>query len=144
MDIGLGIQDNFNSDDTIAAINSFSYGLGFNILVIDYNLFSTSFFEKLLTKMGCNVYTASSGFEGLELYKLLPNTISLLIINLFMPEMDGLAIYSIFKTLNPSIKVILLVEPNQNIEFQLNLDIEALLEKPIDFLKLSNILRKLV
>ena len=94
--------------------------------------------------MGCNVYTATSGFEGLELYKLLPNAISILLIDLFMPEMDGLTIYSIFKTLNPNIKVIMLVEPNQNFEFLLNLDIEALLEKPIDFSILNNILRKLV
>lgn len=140
MDYGLKVQSSFNSNNII--INYSDYNpVGMNILVIDENVFTISFLETFLTNMNYNVYTAASGFEGLELFKSIPNIMSIVVIDLFVSGMDGLTIYSIFKTLNPEIKIIMLVNQSIDVSFLLNLDIDTILEKPIDFSKMDSILR---
>ena len=62
--------------------------------------------KKLLTKKGCHVFTAASGAEALE--KLRTELIHVVILDVKMPGMDGLACLRQIKSLFPMVEVIML------------------------------------
>jgi CheY-like chemotaxis protein len=57
------------------------------ILIVDDNQVNITVAERLLQKMGCTVYTASSGREGIEKLKGLP--IECVFMDCQMPELSG-------------------------------------------------------
>lgn len=142
MDFELNIQSDFNSD-TVVSENMYMSTFWSNILIIDDNLFTKTFLEKHLTELHCNVYTTSSCFEGLALYKSIPNAISIIIVNVYKQDMDVLTIYSIFKTLNPAMKIVLLVEPMMDLSLLSNLEIDSIIHNPITSKELEKIVQLL-
>ena len=76
------------------------------ILVIDDQLTIRSFLDTLLSRKGYDVILAESGRKGLELFhRARPDAI---ILDLIMPEMDGLTVLQQIRSVDPKQPVIIL------------------------------------
>ncbi|MGE5786478.1 MAG: response regulator, partial [Myxococcales bacterium] len=62
---------------------------------------------RMLHAMGCEVLSANSGREGVELFKARREAVSLAIIDLVMPDMDGVATMRELHALVPELPVLL-------------------------------------
>jgi len=63
--------------------------------------------KEALTQSGYAVLTASNGIEAIEQYKRHGDYIDLVILDMIMPEMNGIETYKQLKKLNPSLKIII-------------------------------------
>ncbi len=79
---------------------------GETILVVDDEAPLRELISRVLVAHGYRVYTASSGQEGLELFKQHRHEIHLVLTDLKMPVMDGIALTRALKAMSPDIKVI--------------------------------------
>lgn len=78
----------------------------FNVLIVDDNRDFVEFVSLLLTHNGFSVQKALSGPEGLE--TLRREAVDLVILDVMMPQMDGLAACREMKQIKPNLPVILL------------------------------------
>jgi len=78
----------------------------FSILLIDDNKDFVEFLKFLLSHHGYDLYTAHSGPEGLA--KLQAHPVDLVILDVMMPNMNGLEVCAEIRRLNSSLPVILL------------------------------------
>ena len=62
---------------------------------------------EMLTQEGYKVITASDGFEALKIYQQLGKQIGLVILDFFLPVMDGDAVFDELKSINPDVNVVL-------------------------------------
>ncbi len=107
-------------------------GEGQSILVIDDEKMIREMARDMLSILGFKVLVAASGVEGLDIYKRYNNKISLVILDLLMPEMNGKVCFENLKKLNPDVKVIIAsgmgeIEKKKELE---RMGIIAYLEKP--------------
>lgn len=79
-----------------------------NILVIDDELFFREFIADNLKKAGYPSITASSGAEGLGILEREKGNLSVVLLDIVMPEMDGLAVLEKIREINPDIPVIMM------------------------------------
>jgi nitrogen-specific signal transduction histidine kinase/ActR/RegA family two-component response regulator len=77
------------------------------ILLVDDEEFIRELGSRILTRAGYKVITASQGKEALEMYKKGNNEISLVILDLIMPEMGGKQCMEGLLRINPAVKVII-------------------------------------
>ncbi len=63
--------------------------------------------REICKALGYSVVTASSGKEALDIYKNQQNKINLVVLDMIMPEMNGLETFLALKKYNPDIKVLL-------------------------------------
>ena len=107
-------------------------GQGQSILVIDDEKMIREMARDMLNILGFNVLLAASGIEGLDLYKNYKNDISLVVLDLLMPEMSGKTCFENLKKFDPGVKVIIAsgmgeLEKKRELE---QMGIIAYLEKP--------------
>ncbi len=107
-------------------------GNGQSILVIDDEKMIREMARDMLNILGFKVLLAASGIEGLDIYKKYTDEVSLVILDLLMPEMNGKVCFENLKQLNPNIKVIIAsgmgeIEKKRELE---KMGIVAYLEKP--------------
>lgn len=77
-----------------------------SILVIDDEESIRKLCSRALTKVGYKVLTAKNGYEGLELFKNHMDDISLVILDLIMPEMGGNRCLEELFNVDPTVKVL--------------------------------------
>ena len=77
------------------------------ILLVDDEQMIRDLCSRILTKSGYNVVTASNGKEALKLYREQREKISLVILDLIMPEMGGKQCLDGLLTLDPDVKVVI-------------------------------------
>lgn len=77
------------------------------ILVIDDEEMLCEFNKMLLEQNGYGVFTASSGREGLEIYKKHEKEIQLVLLDMAMPGMDGAQVFRYLREINPVVKVLI-------------------------------------
>ena len=75
------------------------------ILVIDDSEFIRTFCSDLLGDSGFEVLEAETGERGIELYK--SNDISSVILDVMLPDIDGLEVLKLLKKINKDIPIIL-------------------------------------
>lgn len=114
----------------------------FSILLIDDEQAQLVSLKSFLNRRGFDVFTASSGPEGLEIVQL--NTIDLVLTDFRMPEWDGSRVLTEIKSLNPDIDVVVMtafgsVEDAVSIMKNGAYDY---LTKPIDLDELENLVRR--
>jgi two-component system, cell cycle sensor histidine kinase and response regulator CckA len=63
--------------------------------------------SRMLTRLGYQVLTAADGWEGVEVYRRHGHEISLVILDLTMPRLDGVQAFEELRRLNPAVRVIL-------------------------------------
>ncbi len=77
------------------------------VLIIDDEILVLEAVSDILTSAGFKILTASSGQEGIALFKVHCEKIKLVLLDLSMPDMDGVETFSALKKVDPEIRVIL-------------------------------------
>ncbi len=102
------------------------------ILVVDDEENVRRFQQLVLNQAGYTALTAVDGVEALDIYQSRFDSISLIILDLVMPRMDGVKCLRLLKEINPRVKVILcsgLIGDSTAEEF-IKAGAMALIEKP--------------
>jgi CheY-like chemotaxis protein len=77
------------------------------ILIIDDEPEIGEFASTILAEEGYKVIVARDGFEALKIFEQIQDQIGLIILDYFLPVMDGDAVFEELKALNPSVNVVL-------------------------------------
>jgi CheY-like chemotaxis protein len=77
------------------------------ILIIDDDNINAMLAKSVLERMGCTIQIASNPVKALEKYAREKDMIDLVLVDYFMPTMDGGATVDHLRKLNPKIKVLL-------------------------------------
>jgi CheY-like chemotaxis protein len=77
------------------------------ILLVDDELEIAELASAMLTDEGYRVILARDGFEALKIYQQISKQIALVILDFFLPVMDGDAVFDELRGLNPEVAVVL-------------------------------------
>ena len=77
------------------------------VLIIDDEPEIAEFASTILAEEGYKVIVARDGFEALKIFQQMHRQIGLIILDFFLPVMDGDAVFEELKALNPSVNVVL-------------------------------------
>jgi len=77
------------------------------ILIIDDEPEIAEFASTILAEEGYKVIIARDGFEALKIFQQIHRQIGLIILDFFLPVMDGDAVFEELKAINPSVNVVL-------------------------------------
>jgi CheY-like chemotaxis protein len=77
------------------------------ILWVDDEEIALEVWSQMLQKLGYSVLQARCGYEALEIFKKRKNKISLVILDMRMPGMNGCEVYDRLKKIQPQVKIIL-------------------------------------
>jgi DNA-binding NtrC family response regulator len=78
-----------------------------NILLVDDQDLVRKVGEKMLSQLGYNVAVAEDGVQGLAYYKQHWATLDVVIVDMIMPNMNGLECLEEMKKVNPNLRAIL-------------------------------------
>jgi two-component system cell cycle sensor histidine kinase/response regulator CckA len=118
-------------------------GQGELLLVVDDDDNILEVMKEMLEHMGYHVALAKSGREAIDTVKRTNKKISLILLDVVMPDMDGRATYSILKTLDPELKVLVISGyPAEGCPADiLRNGCEGFLQKPFGLVELSRKIR---
>jgi CheY-like chemotaxis protein len=77
------------------------------ILLVDDEVEISELASAMLTDEGYRVILAKDGFEALKIYQQIGNQIGLVILDFFLPVMDGDAVFDELRSLKPDVAVVL-------------------------------------
>ncbi len=77
------------------------------ILIIDDEPEIAEFASTILAEEGYKVIVARDGFEALKIFRQIYDQIGLIILDFFLPVMDGDAVFEELKAINPRVNVVL-------------------------------------
>ena len=77
------------------------------ILVVDDDLEVLERASEMLTFEDYRVVLAKDGFQALQIYSQMKDEIALIILDFFLPVMDGDAVFDELKAINPRVQVVL-------------------------------------
>ena len=112
------------------------------VLVIDDEKFITKSLQHHLEKEGCDVFTAESGEEGLEIFK--SDAPDIVLLDLNMPGIGGIETLKGIKKLNSDI-VVIIITAHGDIETAVSaikLGAYDFMEKPFDLSRISVLINK--
>jgi CheY-like chemotaxis protein len=109
------------------------------ILIVDDEKLILNCYSTLLAKIGYDVLTASNGKEAVEMMRRYKGKISVVVLDLIMPEMNGKEAYLEMREIMPSVKVLLSSGYNSDgqVEELLALGCNGFLQKPCNLAELS-------
>ncbi len=77
------------------------------ILLVDDEMVVLEVVSEMLASLGYHVQTATSGLDALRLYKEKAAGISLVVLDMIMPDMGGEEVFRKLKKLNPDVEVLI-------------------------------------
>jgi DNA-binding NtrC family response regulator len=100
----------------------------------------------ILEKLGYTAYMASDGIEGIEIFKAKNGTISLVILDLIMPKMNGWEILSEMRKIKPAIASLFVTGYGLDGAYMKYIPEESIdiLQKPFSFDALSQKVREII
>ncbi len=109
------------------------------ILVVDDETFVRVSVRRLLERLGYQAFMAPDGKTAVEIYKRNKEEISLVILDLIMPEMDGRETFEALLALNPNVKVLVSsgYSKDEKVEALLRRGAIGFVQKPFDLQSLS-------
>ena len=143
--IYLLIQSKFTAQRNIHDKESSNFDKITILLIDDEDVVGQST-QFILEELGHEVILATSGNEGLEIYKNDYENIDVVITDMIMPDISGADLFYKLKTINPNCKVILYsgYTSDQNVEELRKNGLSAFLQKPFKFDKLISVLSKVM
>jgi len=114
------------------------------VLIVDDEETVRSTAALMLRKLGLEVLLAADGREAVEIFRADPARISLVLMDLTMPHLDGEQAFVHMRSIKPEIKVILMSGFNEQeaISRFAGKGLASFLQKPFQFSQVSNILQK--
>ena len=118
-------------------------GQGELLLVVDDDECILEVLKEMLEHMGYHVALAKSGQEAINTVKRTSKSISLILLDVVMPDMDGRATYRMLKALDPELKVLVISGyPAEGYPADiLQAGCEGFLQKPFGLAELSRKIR---
>jgi DNA-binding NtrC family response regulator len=115
------------------------------LLIIDDNEEILSSLKTILSKRGFDVVSASNGLDALKLYEAAYEGFDLVITDLVMPNIGGVALISIFKKKTPGLPVIAITGYGEQPEaLAREAQADRVLEKPFKLEDLEELVKKLL
>jgi CheY-like chemotaxis protein len=116
------------------------------VLLVDDENTITDVVEKALTMMGYKVFLAGGGEEAVKVYSKNQGSISLVILDMIMPGMNGGKTYDLLKEINPGVKVILSSGYSFNGEAAqiMSRGCDGFIQKPFGIKELSQKIREIL
>jgi len=104
------------------------------ILVIDDEEFVREALVDILMETGSQVLQAADGPKGIELFRQYEDKLSLVLLDLSMPEMSGEEVFYILQTINPKVPVLLVsgYSEQEVMERFVNKGLAGFIQKPFD------------
>ena len=78
-----------------------------NILIIEDDFEVAELAAEMLSEEGYKIILARDGFDALQIYQKIGKQIGLVILDFFLPVMDGDAVFDELRALNPDVNVVL-------------------------------------
>ena len=117
----------------------------FKLLVIDDNKEILEALYDFLSKKNYDVVPASNGLEGLKLIENEKKGFDLVITDLIMPDISGVALISIIKKKYPNTRVIAITGWGEHPEaLATEAEADHVLEKPFELSDLEKLIKKLL
>jgi CheY-like chemotaxis protein len=119
-------------------------GNGELILVVDDEVSVRDVTKASLLNYNYRVLNASDGIEAFSLYAQHKNEISLVLMDMQMPSMDGLNAIRVLQQMNPSIKIIAISGLASNLKLlkASGIGVQAFLLKPYTIKELLNTIKQ--
>jgi two-component system cell cycle sensor histidine kinase/response regulator CckA len=116
------------------------------ILLVDDEQIVLEVNQEMLEMMGYTVFVAKGGKEAIALYKENRDTISLVILDMIIPDMGGGETYDQLKAINPDIKVLLSSGYSLDGEAEeiLKRGCDGFIQKPFDLKEVSHKVREII
>jgi DNA-binding NtrC family response regulator len=115
------------------------------ILIIDDNEDVLSTLYQFLSHKKYQVVSATNGLDALKLFEAEKNGFDLIITDLVMPSISGVAIIAIVKEKNPDIPIIAITGWGEHPEaLATEAKADAVLEKPFELITLEKLMTKLL
>ncbi len=116
------------------------------ILLVDDEDFIRDLGSRILGKAGYKVITASNGKEAVEVYQVQGDEISLIVLDLIMPEMGGKQCLEEILKIDPSGKVIIAsgFSANGPTKDALEAGAKGFVSKPYDIRQLLEVIREVL
>jgi len=116
------------------------------ILLVDDDTIIIDVGKQLLEKMGYSVIASSSGEEAVELYKKNYSKINMVILDMIMPDIDGVETYKRLKEVNPGVKVLFSSGYVQTEKFNevIGKGINGFIKKPFSMAELKQEINKII
>lgn len=113
------------------------------ILLVDDELHLRDLGQKILSDFGCSVYTAEDGAGAVNVYRRRWESIDLVILDMEMPNMNGIECLGEIKKINPDVKVALAADSSPDISVGEPEEIGAayFIDKPYEITQLLNAVR---
>ncbi|WP_211176507.1 PAS domain S-box protein [Brasilonema sp. UFV-L1] len=121
-------------------------GHGELILVVDDELHLRETTKILLESYNYKVLTASDGIEALTMYVQHKDEISVVLMDMMMPNMDGAITICTLQKINPHLKVIAVsgLPSNDQLAYAARINIKTFLSKPYTLRELLNIINSVL
>lgn len=109
------------------------------VLVVDDEEIIREVTKELLENMECSVLLAANGYEAIEIFKKYGSDISLVILDLVMPEMDGTTTFQELRKIDPDVKVLICSSyvSNSAVNSLVQSGVQGVLHKPFTYLDLA-------
>ena len=110
------------------------------ILWVDDEEIALEVWSQTLLKLGYQVLQGRYGYEALEIFEKNKNSISLVLLDVRMPGMDGCEVYDRLKAIKPEIKIIIVSGfiDQYSIDELLKYNFSDYIEKPFKLKELSD------
>jgi len=116
-----------------------------NLLIIDDNQEILDALHDFFSQKNCLVKSALNGLDGLKLLEADNKSIDLVITDIVMPHISGVAIISIVKKKYPEIPVIAITGWGEYPEaMAAEAQADLVLEKPFDLIELENFIHQII
>jgi two-component system, cell cycle sensor histidine kinase and response regulator CckA len=118
-------------------------GNGELILIVDDEAFIRDVAKTSLEEFNYKVVIASDGIEALLLYAQHKTEISVVLMDIQMPSLDGLQAIRVLQQINPSVKIIVIsgLRSNQQLLDAKGINVQAFLSKPYTIKELIDTLK---
>jgi CheY-like chemotaxis protein len=129
------------TDSQVAQKLSFQRGNGQTLLLVEDEPIVLKVTTAMLTRLGYQVMSASSGQAALHLHEQYQDQIDVVLIDLTMPDFEGLSLVAALVAQNPTVKVIALTSrvPDSEAQILAAPGIVSWVQKPLDMAQLGQL-----